>query len=86
MGIGKQDWISPTASEEREQEEQEDALNLAEIAKSRVVAPTDPSKAAKPCPICKEAFKSEWDEEKEERVWLDAKKVDKTVGAPSVFR
>jgi hypothetical protein len=74
-----QDWVSPTAAAEVQQEEQEEALNLAEIAKSRVVAPTDPAKAAKPCPICKEGFKSEWDEANEEWVWLDAKKVDKSV-------
>ena len=44
-----------------------------------VKAPTDPIKAAKPCPICKEEFKSEWNAEDEEWIWLDAIKINDTV-------
>lgn len=46
------------------------------FAKSFVIAPTDPDLASKPCPICKEAFKSQWSEDEEEWIWLNAIKVD----------
>lgn len=48
------------------------------FAKTFVVAPTDAELAAKPCPICKEAFKSQWSEEEEEWIWLNAIKVENT--------
>lgn len=54
---------------------QEKALKE-KFAKSFVVAPTDTELAAKPCPICKEAFKSQWSEDEEEWIWLNAIKVD----------
>lgn len=41
-----------------------------------MIAPTDPGLATRPCPICKELFKSEWSEEEEEWIWRDAVKVD----------
>lgn len=42
-----------------------------------VVAPSDdPGVATKPCPICKELFKSEWSEEEEEWIWKNAIKVN----------
>ena len=46
------------------------------FAKSFVIAPTEPDLASKPCPICKEAFKSQWSEDEEEWIWLNAIKVD----------
>jgi pre-mRNA cleavage complex 2 protein Pcf11 len=49
---------------------------LKAATKSFVVAPSDdPGVATKPCPICKELFKSEWSEDEEEWVWKDAIKV-----------
>ena len=59
--------------------EDEEAEAAAEIAKATIKAPTNPVKAAKPCPICKDGFKSQWSEADEEFLWLDAKKVDGTV-------
>ncbi|CDU25413.1 related to PCF11 component of pre-mRNA 3`-end processing factor CF I [Sporisorium scitamineum] len=56
---------------------QEKALK-AKFAKSFVVAPTDAELAIKPCPICKEAFKSQWSEDEEEWIWLNAIKVENT--------
>ncbi|SPO28498.1 related to PCF11 component of pre-mRNA 3`-end processing factor CF I [Ustilago trichophora] len=50
------------------------------FAKSFVIAPTDPDLASQPCPICKEAFKSQWSEEEEEWIWLNAIKVDNNGG------
>ncbi|PWY96894.1 hypothetical protein BCV70DRAFT_203229 [Testicularia cyperi] len=44
--------------------------------KTFVIAPTDPDLASKPCPICKEVFKSQWSEDEEEWIWLNAIKVD----------
>lgn len=54
------------------------------FAKSFVVAPSDPDLAAKPCPICKEAFKSQWSEDEEEWIWLNAIKVDNTTADGAV--
>ncbi len=47
------------------------------FAKSFVITPSDPDQAAKPCPICKEAFKSQWSEDEEEWIWLNAIHVEK---------
>lgn len=41
-----------------------------------VAAPTDPSLANAPCPICKEKFQSEWSEDEEEWIWKNARKVE----------
>lgn len=42
-----------------------------------VIAPSDdPGVATKPCPICKELFKSEWSEDEEEWIWKNAVKVN----------
>ncbi|SPO38650.1 related to PCF11 component of pre-mRNA 3`-end processing factor CF I [Pseudozyma flocculosa] len=46
------------------------------FAKSFVAAPTDAELSAKPCPICKESFKSQWSEDEEEWIWLNAIEVD----------
>ncbi|TKY89706.1 hypothetical protein EX895_001491 [Sporisorium graminicola] len=56
---------------------QEKALKE-KFAKSFVVAPTDAELASKPCPICKEAFKSQWSEDEEEWIWVNAIKVEGT--------
>lgn len=58
--------------------EQEKALK-ARFASTYVVAPTDPDIVAKPCPICKESFKSVYNEDEEEWVWYDALEVNGTV-------
>uniref|UniRef100_V5E3A2 CID domain-containing protein n=2 Tax=Kalmanozyma brasiliensis (strain GHG001) TaxID=1365824 RepID=V5E3A2_KALBG len=50
------------------------------FAKSFVIAPTDTVLAAQPCPICKEAFKSQWSEDEEEWIWLNAIQVDNEAG------
>lgn len=62
---------------------QEKALKE-KFSKSFVVAPTDPDLASKPCPICKEAFKSQWSEDEEEWIWLNAIKVENTQAEGSV--
>ena len=46
------------------------------FAKSFVVVPSDPDLASKPCPICKEPFKSQWSEDEEEWIWLNAIQVE----------
>ncbi|KAJ9474267.1 Protein PCF11 [Pseudozyma hubeiensis] len=51
------------------------------FAKTFVIAPTDAELAAKPCGICKESFKSQWSEDEEEFVWLNAIKVEDATGA-----
>lgn len=48
--------------------------------KTFVIAPTDAEVAAKPCGICKEPFKSQWSEDEEEFVWLNAIKVEDASG------
>lgn len=58
---------------------QEKALRE-KFAKTFVIAPTDAELAAKPCPICKEAFKSQWSEDEEEWIWLNAIKVEDAAG------
>ncbi|KDN52939.1 hypothetical protein K437DRAFT_219630 [Tilletiaria anomala UBC 951] len=55
--------------------EQEKVLK-AKFASLYVIAPTDPTVAAQPCPICKESFKSVYNEEEEEWVWYDAIEVN----------
>lgn len=50
---------------------------LKEASKSFVLAPTDdPEAAARPCPVCKELFKSEWSEDEEDFVWKNCVHVD----------
>lgn len=52
---------------------------LKAATKAFVVAPTDdPDAAMRPCPICKELFKSEWSEDEEEWLWKNCVKVDGT--------
>ncbi|CEH13287.1 mRNA cleavage and polyadenylation factor I/II complex, subunit Pcf11 [Ceraceosorus bombacis] len=73
----------PTKTEAGEESARSGGLTPAQqaelraAAKSFVVAPSDdPSAATRPCPICKELFKSEWNEDEEEWIWKDATKVD----------
>jgi hypothetical protein len=49
-----------------------------------IPAPTG-ALADQPCPICKEKFHSEWDEEKEDWVWKNAIKVGEKVYHASCF-
>lgn len=58
------------------------AERLAALRKKWVRVPADPIKAAKPCPVCKESFKSEWAEDDEEWVYRNAVDVN---GNVSVF-
>lgn len=44
----------------------------AELMKKTIIQPSDPEVAARPCPICKEAFKGDFEEEEEEWVWHNA--------------
>ncbi|PWN26679.1 hypothetical protein BDZ90DRAFT_241074, partial [Jaminaea rosea] len=53
---------------------------LAAAAHAWVVAPTAPALANAPCPICKEKFTSEWNEDEEEWVWKNAIKKSSTEG------
>ncbi|PWN44767.1 hypothetical protein IE81DRAFT_271598, partial [Ceraceosorus guamensis] len=76
----------PTKTEAGEESARSGGLTPAQqaelraAAKSFVVAPSDdPSAATRPCPICKELFKSEWNEDEEEWIWKDATKVDAVV-------
>ncbi|SPO29376.1 related to PCF11 component of pre-mRNA 3`-end processing factor CF I [Ustilago trichophora] len=55
------------------------------FAKSFVITPTDPDLASQPCPICKESFKSQWSEDEEEWIWLNAIKVDNSAGEGVVY-
>lgn len=59
---------------------------LKAATKSFVVAPSDdPDAATRPCPVCKELFKSEWSEEEEEWIWKNCLLVDKTYYHGSCF-
>ncbi|KAI5477951.1 pre-mRNA cleavage complex 2 protein Pcf11 [Pseudohyphozyma bogoriensis] len=51
-------------------------IDRAALMKRKVPLPTDPTEASRVCPICKEGFKSELDEEDEEWVWTNAEVVD----------
>ena len=46
------------------------------FAKTFVVVPSDADVAARPCAICKEPFKSQWSEDEEEWIWLNAIRVE----------
>ncbi|WVQ99414.1 hypothetical protein IAU59_006547 [Kwoniella sp. CBS 9459] len=48
------------------------AERLAQLRQKWVKVPSDSKKAAAVCPVCKEAFKSEYSEEEEEWVWKNA--------------
>lgn len=81
------DWLSEPAAEVEDQEKHEEAEITAEVARSFVKVPTDPIRASKPCPICKEKFKQQWAEQEEDFVWSDAKNVDGVVSvATSALR
>lgn len=58
---------------------QEKALRE-KFEKTFVVAPSEAEVASKPCPICKEAFKSQWSEDEEEWIWLNAIAVEDSGG------
>jgi pre-mRNA cleavage complex 2 protein Pcf11 len=51
---------------------------------SIIQAPTG-ALADQPCPICKEKFHSEWDEEKEDWVWKNAIKVGNRIYHASCY-
>jgi hypothetical protein len=58
-------------------------VDAAAIAKKReelqsawIPVPSDPTKAALPCPICKEKFISEFNEDEEEWIWKNAVEAD----------
>ncbi|KAE8259799.1 hypothetical protein A4X13_0g768 [Tilletia indica] len=55
---------------------EEEAALRATFQATVVVAPTDAEVAAKPCPICKEKFQSEWSEDDEDWIWRNAVLVD----------
>jgi len=55
------------------------AVDRAELLKRKVVVPTDRTLADRPCPICKEKFKSEWNDADEEWVYYNAVEVDGAV-------
>ncbi|OCF36838.1 hypothetical protein I316_01434 [Kwoniella heveanensis BCC8398] len=48
------------------------AERLAQLRQKWVKVPSDSKKAAAVCPVCKEAFKSEYSEDEEEWVWKNA--------------
>jgi pre-mRNA cleavage complex 2 protein Pcf11 len=54
----------------------------AELMKKTIIQPSDPEVAARPCPICKEAFKGDFEEEEEEWVWHNAVEEDGVVSLP----
>ncbi|RHZ79810.1 hypothetical protein Glove_140g94 [Diversispora epigaea] len=45
-------------------------------SESTVIAPSDPDKVDKPCPICKEKFESFWNDSDEEWLYRNAVKVE----------
>jgi len=55
------------------------AERLAALKRKWVRAPSDPVKAKIPCPVCKEQFKSEWNEDEEEWVFMNAIEVGSQV-------
>jgi pre-mRNA cleavage complex 2 protein Pcf11 len=55
------------------------AERRAALLKKWVPVPSDPAKAATPCPICKEPFQSEFAEDEEEWIWRNAVKVENQV-------
>lgn len=92
IGADWQEWINETASAEAgpshsptkaQSGDQGPAKLTAErtatLQRRWVRVPSDSSKAATPCPICKEAFRSEWSEEEEEWVWRNAVDINGTV-------
>jgi pre-mRNA cleavage complex 2 protein Pcf11 len=70
------------AAAQTAKEEQEEAP----MPVSKIVRPSDPVKASRPCPICKEGFQSEFSEEDEEWLWVDAIELDGIVSALSLAR
>ncbi len=54
-------------------------VDRAELLKKKVVVPTDRTLADRPCPICKEKFKSQWNDADEEWVYYNAVEVDGAV-------
>lgn len=55
------------------------AVDRAALLKKKVVVPNDRTLADRPCPICKEKFKSEWNDADEEWVYYNAVLVDGAV-------
>jgi len=88
----KQEWINVAASTEAgpsqsptnaqsgsQQPARLTAEKVAALQRKWVRVPGDSSKAATPCPVCKESFKAEWSEEEEEWVWRNAVDINSTV-------
>lgn len=55
-------------------------LYVEQLQKRWVPVPSDPIKKARPCGICKEPFKDEWEEKEEIWIWKNAIEVDSKVG------
>lgn len=71
--------------EAEDPEKQYEAEIAAEVSRSFVKVPADPLRASKPCPICKEKFKQQFNEQQEDFVWRDAKMVDGVVSRFNAF-
>lgn len=70
---------APVASTSSNTKAQQDSVSRAELMKKRVPMPSDPAIVSRPCPICKEPFKSEWSEDDEEWVFPNAVDVDRVL-------
>lgn len=81
-----QEWI-------KYREEDSSVLPAVQISQVKESTPTTNTSiraptgalADQPCPICKEKFQSEWDEEKEDWVWKNAIKVGERIYHASCF-
>jgi pre-mRNA cleavage complex 2 protein Pcf11 len=56
-----------------------------DLQNSWIPVPSDPAKAALPCPICKEKFVSEYNEDEEEWIWMNAIEADGQVSVVNLF-
>ncbi len=98
MVVREQDWYNSESTDLHDDEaassstaqriklEQTQLLDRAALLKKQVTAPTeDTKKLARPCPICKEKFKSDWSEAEEDWVFYNAVEVDGTVCSLPLF-
>jgi pre-mRNA cleavage complex 2 protein Pcf11 len=66
-----EDEILGLVQVEQEKSEKEDRLDIESLGKKYVPVPTDKS-ISDHCPICKDKFETQWNEEAEDWVWINA--------------
>ncbi|CAK5263045.1 unnamed protein product [Mycena citricolor] len=85
-GKGRADGARPRGLSAKAAMAAEEAKRIADLRAQYVVVPPGEEAVSLACPICKETFKNEWNDEEEEWVWRNAVSKADRVGAGLFLR